>query len=110
MDFTPERLGPISAICTFVNDVADDETLQTLSMLGVKMIAQRAASFDRIDTKAALAYGMTVARVPAYSPYTVAEMGISLLLMAVNRKIAKANIRVKMANFTSCMLSRMSSS
>jgi D-lactate dehydrogenase len=107
MDFTPERLGPKSAayaggyeaICTFVNDVADSETMQTLSMLGVKMIAQRAAGFDRIDTKAALAYGMTVARVPAYSPYAVAEMGISLL-MAVNRKIAKANSRVKMANFS----------
>lgn len=106
-EFTTERLGPNSAtyaagyeaVCTFVNDTADADTMQTLSRLGVKMIAQRAAGFDRIDTKAARAYGLTVARVPAYSPYAVAEMAISLLL-AVNRKIAKASMRVKMANFT----------
>ncbi|CAB9500576.1 hydroxyacid dehydrogenase homolog [Seminavis robusta] len=67
--------------------------------LGVNMIAQRAAGFDRVDTKAARAYGMTVARVPAYSPYAVAEMAIALL-MAVNRKTPKASSRVKMANFS----------
>ena len=107
MDYTTERLGPHSAtraagydaVCTFVNDTADAETCRMLSKLGVEMIAQRAAGFDRIDTKAARAYGLTVARVPAYSPHAVAEMAISLL-MAVNRKIAKANSRVKMANFT----------
>jgi D-lactate dehydrogenase len=107
VDFTSERLGPHSAtyaagyeaICTFVNDTADADTMQTMSRLGVKMIAQRAAGFDRIDTKAARAYGMTVARVPAYSPYAVAEMAIALL-MAVNRKTSKASSRVKMANFT----------
>ena len=107
MEFTEERLTLKSAayavgyraVCTFVNDAADQETIATLRQLGVKMIAQRAAGFDRIDTKAAKAYGMTVARVPAYSPYAVAEMAISLL-MAVNRKIAKASNRVKMANFS----------
>ena len=107
MEYTSERLGPQSAtyaagydaVCTFVNDVADADTMQTLSRLGVKMIAQRAAGFDRIDTKAARAYGMTVARVPAYSPYAVAEHAIALL-MAINRKTSKASNRVKMANFT----------
>lgn len=107
MDYTTERLGPQSAtyaagyeaVCTFVNDTADADTMQTLSRLGVSMIAQRAAGFDRIDTKAARAYGMSVARVPAYSPYAVAEHGIALL-MAVNRKTSKASSRVKMANFT----------
>ncbi|CAB9513165.1 hydroxyacid dehydrogenase homolog [Seminavis robusta] len=107
IDFTTERLGPQSAtyaagyeaICTFVNDTADAGTIQTLSRLGVNMIAQRAAGFDRVDTKAARAYGMTVARVPAYSPYAVAEMAIALL-MAVNRKTSKASNRVKMANFS----------
>lgn len=63
------------------------------------MIAMRCAGFDRIDTKAAKAHGLTVARVPAYSPYAVAEHAISLL-MAVNRKINIASTRVKMANFT----------
>lgn len=107
VEYTSERLGPQSAtyaagyeaICTFVNDTADADTMQTLSRLGVKMIAQRAAGFDRIDTKAARAYGMTVARVPAYSPYAVAEMATALL-MAVNRKTSKADNRVKMGNFS----------
>ena len=107
MEYSNERLGSKTAICaagyeavcTFVNDAADSEVMTTLSRVGVKMIAQRAAGFDRIDTKAARAYGITVARVPAYSPYAVAEMAIALL-MAVNRKITKANNRVKMANFT----------
>lgn len=82
-----------------MNDTASAEVLQTLSLLGVKMIAMRCAGFDRVDTKAAKAFGMTVARVPAYSPYAVAEMAVALL-MAVNRKIHKASNRVKMANFT----------
>jgi D-lactate dehydrogenase len=67
--------------------------------MGVRMVALRCAGFDRVDMRAALAYGFTVARVPAYSPYAVAEHAASLL-MAVNRKIAKASARVKMANFT----------
>lgn len=107
MEFTEERLNPRSAayaagygaICTFVNDAADEDIIRMLSLLGVKCIAQRAAGFDRIDTKAALTFGLTVARVPAYSPYAVAEMAISLL-MALNRKITRASSRVKMANFT----------
>ena len=107
MEFTEEPLNSRSAayatgygaICTFVNDSADEEIIRMLSMLGVKMIAQRAAGFDRIDTKAALTFGLTVARVPAYSPHAVAEMAISLL-MTLNRKITRANSRVKMGNFT----------
>ncbi|GKY90770.1 hypothetical protein MPSEU_000049800 [Mayamaea pseudoterrestris] len=107
MEYTSERLGSKTAIqaagfdvvCTFVNDTADEHVMRTLSRVGVQMIAQRAAGFDRIDIKAARAYNITVARVPAYSPYAVAEMAICLL-MAVNRKITKANNRVKMANFT----------
>lgn len=107
IEFTQDRLNARSAayatgyaaICTFVNDTADEDVMRMLSMLGVKMIAQRAAGFDRIDTKAALTFGITVARVPAYSPYAVAEMAISLL-MALNRKITRASNRVKMANFT----------
>ena len=107
MEFTTERLSEHSAIfaagynavCLFVNDTANSSVIQTLSLLGVRMIAMRCAGFDRVDTKAARAFGMTVARVPAYSPYAVAEMGIALL-MSVNRKIHRANNRVRMANFT----------
>jgi D-lactate dehydrogenase len=107
MDYTTERLGINSAthavgyeaICTFVNDIADADVMQTLSRMGVKLIAQRAVGYDRIDTKAARAYGITVARVPDYSPYAVAEMAIALM-MTVNRKITKAHNRVNMANFS----------
>jgi D-lactate dehydrogenase len=107
MDFTTERLGEKSAtyaagydaVCLFVNDVASEKVLQTLSLLDVKMVAMRCAGFDRVDGKAATAYGFTVARVPAYSPYAVAEMAVALL-MAVNRKIDRASARIKMANFT----------
>lgn len=81
-------------VCLFVNDTADADTIQILSKVGVKMISNRCAGFDRVDTKAALAYGITLARVPAYSPYAVAEFAISLL-MGVNRKIARASARVK---------------
>ncbi|GAX20713.1 D-lactate dehydrogenase [Fistulifera solaris] len=107
MEFTTERLSEhsaifaagYSAVCLFVNDTANSNVIQTLSLLGVRMIAMRCAGFDRVDTKAARAFGLTVARVPAYSPYAVAEMGIALL-MSVNRKIHRANNRVRMANFT----------
>ena len=107
MEYTTERLGVNSAtyaagydaVCTFVNDSANADVMQTLSRLGVGLIAQRAAGFDRIDTKAARAYNMTVCRVPAYSPYSVAEMAVALL-MTVIRKITKASMRVNMANFT----------
>lgn len=107
MEYTEDRLNSRSAayangydaVCTFVNDTASEDVIRMLSMLGVKMIAQRAAGFDRIDTKAALTFGLTVARVPAYSPYAVAEHAISLL-MSLNRKITRASSRVHMANFT----------
>ena len=107
MQFTNERLSEktatfaagYDAVCLFVNDNASSEILKTLSLLGVKMIAMRCAGFDRVDTKAAKAFDMTVARVPAYSPYAVAEMAVALL-MSVNRKSHHASNRVRMANFT----------
>jgi len=106
MEYTTERLSTKSAVyaagfdvvCLFVNDTADAATIKILSANGTKMIANRCAGFDRVDTKAALAYGISLARVPAYSPYAVAEFAISLL-MGVNRKIHRASARVKMANF-----------
>jgi len=107
MEYTTERLSSRTAIfaagfdvvCLFVNDTADAETIKILSKNGTKLIANRCAGFDRVDTKAALAYNVSLARVPAYSPYAVAEFGISLL-MGVNRKLARASSRVKMANFS----------
>jgi CRP-like cAMP-binding protein len=115
MTFTTERLSEQSAtyaagydaVCCFVNDNANSDVIQTLSLLGVKCIAMRCAGFDRVDTRAATAYGLTVCRVPAYSPYAVAEMAIALL-MAVNRKINRASNRVKMGKLIRklCVASR----
>jgi len=107
MDFTPDRLDERTArkaagyhaVCLFVNDTANYQVLKTLSLMGVKMIALRCAGYDGVDTETAKAFGLTVARVPAYSPYAVAEHAIALLL-AVNRRIATASARVKTANFT----------
>ena len=107
MDYTQDRLDVNTAkfaagydgICLFVNDTADVDTLWVLSMCGVKLILMRCAGFDRVDCKAAKVFNMSVARVPAYSPYAVAEHAITLL-MSVNRKIAAASVRVKMADFS----------
>jgi hypothetical protein len=74
MDYTTDRLSPRSstyaagydAVCLFVNDNADSDIIKNLSLLGVKMIAMRCAGFDRVDTKAARAHQLSVARVPAY--------------------------------------------
>ncbi|KAL7531075.1 hypothetical protein ACHAXR_003828 [Thalassiosira sp. AJA248-18] len=107
MDYTQDRLdvktakfaAGYDAVCLFVNDTADAETLWVLSMCGVKMIVMRCAGFDRVDVKTAKTFGMSVARVPAYSPYAVAEHAIALL-MSVNRRITAASTRVKMANFS----------
>lgn len=59
----------------------------------------RCAGFDRVDVKNAKTFGMSVARVPAYSPYAVAEHAIALF-MSVNRRITSASARVKMGDFT----------
>mmetsp|Transcript_26568 Transcript_26568/g.59964 ORF Transcript_26568/g.59964 Transcript_26568/m.59964 type:complete len:505 (+) Transcript_26568:257-1771(+) len=107
MDFTQDRLSEgtakfaagYDAVCLFVNDTADSNAIRILSLCGVKMIAMRCAGFDRVDVQTAKALGISIARVPAYSPYAVAEHAIALL-MSVNRKIAQANQRVKMADFT----------
>lgn len=87
------------AVCVFVNDKVDAEVIAVLAERGVKMIALRCAGFNGVDLKAAAANGIVVARVPAYSPYAVAEHAIALL-MALNRKITQANRRVRDMNFT----------
>lgn len=86
------------AVCCFVNDTVDANVTKTLSQLGVKLVALRCAGFDRVDLKMTEALGLTVARVPAYSPYAVAEHAIALLL-TLNRKTHKAYNRTREGNF-----------
>ena len=57
------------AICIFVNDVADEETIKRLNDAGVKLIALRCAGFNNVDLNAAKKYDIPVVRVPAYSPH-----------------------------------------
>ena len=86
------------AACIFVNDQANRASLEALASLGLKHIALRCAGFNMIDLPAATELGFSVTRVPAYSPYAVAEHAVALLL-ALNRKIPRANNRVRDANF-----------
>src|SRR5437016_590723 len=86
------------AICIFVNDRADRACLEALASLDVKHIALRCAGYNGVDIAAAKELGFSVTRVPAYSPYAVAEHAIALLL-ALNRKIPRANNRVHDLNF-----------
>jgi len=87
------------AVCTFVNDRVDRACLEALLKLGVKHVALRCAGFNSIDLHAAKELGFSVTRVPAYSPYAVAEHAVALLL-ALNRKIPRAHNRVHDLNFS----------
>ncbi len=86
-------------VCIFVNDVADAAVLKILAAQGVKLIALRCAGFNNVDLKAAKALGLKVVRVPAYSPYSVAEHTLALIL-TLNRKTHRAYNRVKEGNFS----------
>jgi D-lactate dehydrogenase len=84
--------------CLFVNDVADGPTLQALHSGGVRLVALRSAGFNNVDLAAAKDIGIKVARVPAYSPHSVAEHTVALIL-SLNRKIHRAYARVREGNF-----------
>lgn len=85
-------------VCVFVNDTVNETVVNKLYELGVKVIALRCAGFNNVDTRAC--YGkIHVFRVPAYSPYAVAEHAMALLL-SLNRKIHKAYNRTREFNFS----------
>lgn len=85
-------------VCIFVNDTADARVIDRLQELGVKAIALRCAGFNNVDLKHALGK-LTVFRVPAYSPYAVAEHAMAMLLTLV-RRTHKAYIRTRDFNFS----------
>ena len=94
----PRRQGA-QAVCVFVNDRVDRPCLEALAALGVKLVALRCTGFNNVDLAAAKELGFTVTRVPAYSPYAVAEHAVALLL-TLNRKIHRAFNRVRELNFS----------
>lgn len=85
--------------CCFVNDVLDAQTLCILSCEDFKLIALRSAGYNNVNLEEAYKLGLTVTRVPAYSPHAVAEHAVGLLL-ALDRKIPKAYARVHELNFS----------
>ncbi|RLN27101.1 hypothetical protein BBJ28_00023137 [Nothophytophthora sp. Chile5] len=103
--FTP-RLNEASAklaegcegVVIFVNDQADEATLRALHAGGTRAMFLRCAGFDMIDLKVAKELGMPVVRVPAYSPYAVAEHAAALM-MTLNRKIHHSYNRTREQNF-----------
>ena len=86
------------AVCVFVNDTLNAAVLETIAAFGVKLIALRCAGFNNVDLAAAERLGLGVVRVPAYSPYAVAEHAVGLVL-ALNRKLHRAYNRVREGNF-----------
>jgi D-lactate dehydrogenase len=86
-------------VCAFVNDTLDAAVLSQLAAGGTRMVALRSAGFNHVDLTAAQSLGLTVARVPAYSPHAVAEHTIALIL-ALNRRIYRAYARVRDGNFS----------
>ena len=87
------------AICVFVNDQVEAAVLRDLTQHGTRLIALRCAGFNNVDLAAAHELGVTVVRVPAYSPHAVAEHTVGLIL-TLNRKIHRAYARVREGNFS----------
>lgn len=86
------------AVCVFINDDLSREVLEAIATVGVRFIALRSAGFNHVDLEAAQSHHLKVVRVPAYSPYAVAEHAVALIL-ALNRKIYRAYNRVRDDNF-----------
>ncbi len=86
------------AVCVFVNDKVDAPVLEKLAAGGNRVVALRCAGFNNVDLKAAQRLGIAVVRVPAYSPYAVAEHTVALML-TLNRQIHRAYHRIREGNF-----------
>lgn len=87
------------AVCAFVNDDLGRETLTELARNDIKLVALRCAGFNHVNLKAADELGITIMRVPAYSPHAVAEHAVALIL-SLSRKTHRAYHRVRDANFS----------
>lgn len=86
------------AVSIFVGDDASAPVLRALHASGTRLLALRSAGFNHVDVAEAQTLGMTVVRVPAYSPYSVAEHAVGLML-TLNRKFHRAYARVREQNF-----------
>lgn len=89
----------VDVVCIFVNDTANAEVIRLMAANGVKLLALRCAGYNNVDLKAAAECGIAVVRVPAYSPYAVAEYTVAPML-SLNRKIHRASWRTREGNFS----------
>lgn len=96
---TTNLAAGFDAVCVFVNDKIDRDTIEKLSANGIKLIALRCAGFNNVDIDAAAEKNIKVVRVPAYAPQAVAEHAVALIL-TLNRKTHKAYNRIREGNFS----------
>lgn len=96
---TAALAGEYDAVCIFVNDKADAGVLEVMSRGKTRLVALRCTGYNNVDLQAAARFGLKVVRVVSYSPYSVAEHAVALLL-AVNRKIHRAYNRTRDSNFS----------
>jgi len=97
-ELTAAAVDGAEAVCIFVNDDAGAGVLAALDRRGVRLVALRSAGFNHVDLVRARELGITIARVPEYSPHAVAEHTVALIL-ALNRRIHRAYARVREGNF-----------
>jgi D-lactate dehydrogenase len=96
---TASLAAGFEAVCSFVNDRLDEPTLRVLAQTGTRLIVLRCAGYNHINLEVAEQLGLSVLRVPEYSPHAVAEHALALVL-ALNRKIHRAHARVREWNFS----------
>lgn len=102
IDISPKTVAlaqGCDAICAFVNSDLSAPVLEKLAEINIRLVLLRCAGFNNIDLEKANKLGITVLRVPGYSPEAVAELAITLAL-AVNRHIHKSYIKVRENNFS----------
>jgi D-lactate dehydrogenase len=86
-------------VCAFINDDLSAPVLERLAAGGTKLIALRSAGFNHVDLPTAQRLGLSVVRVPAYSPHAVAEHAVALIL-SLNRHLHRAYNRTRDGDFT----------
>ena len=96
---TIELVHDVQCVCVFVNDKLSASILKKLFGKGVRLIALRCAGFNNVDIKTADKLGITVVRVPSYSPESIAEHTIGLML-SLSRHIHQAYNRIRESNFS----------
>ncbi|CBJ49727.1 2-hydroxyacid dehydrogenase [Ralstonia solanacearum] len=96
---TAPLAASFEVVCPFVNDCLDADVLAVLAAGGTRLIALRSAGFNHVDLAAAQRLGLTVARVPAYSPHAVAEHAVGMIL-TLNRRLHRACNRTREGDFS----------